>query len=346
MKDHRQFRQALGSFPTGVAIITAKGLNGRKAGLTINSFSSVSLTPRLVLWSLDRNSSSFQVCMAADYFAVHILAADQEHLATRFCTSGIDRFAGVDIMQGQGGLPLLGGCAAVFECRTVHRYDGGDHVIFVGEVLDFTQSGCEPLAFHGGRYAAVIKRPDTAQDADSAMGVDLMAFLLRRAYSQLAMPLRYPLQRYGLHDVHRTVLSVMSMGQGRSVDQTSALASLSGHKVQPEHYEELREQRLIELKQEGSETRVYFTPAGMALAIEQATIGQQAEEEALSVFEPQEVILLKHLLQKLIHKTREGLPEGFHKECFWRDNNIWGAPAPKGIAASASVGDITPSHSQ
>ncbi|MDS1139906.1 flavin reductase family protein [Pusillimonas sp. SM2304] len=338
MKDHRQFRQALGSFPTGVAIITAKGLNGRKAGLTINSFSSVSLTPRLVLWSLDRNSSSFPICMEADYFAVHILAADQEHLAARFCTSGIDRFAGVDTMPGQGDLPLLGGCAAVFQCRTVHRYEGGDHVIFVGEVLDFTQSRCEPLAFHGGRYAAVIKRPDTApDDADSAMGVDLMAFLLRRAYSQLAMPLRYPLQRYGLHDVHRTILSVMSMGQGRSVDQTSALVGLSGHQVQPEHYEELRAQQLIELKQEGSEIRLYFTPAGMALAIEQAAIGQQAEEEALSVFEPQEVIVLKRLLQKLIHKTREGLPDGFRKECFWRDNNIWGAPASKGIAAAASV---------
>lgn len=346
MQNHREFRQALGSFPTGVAIITAVDSDGRRVGLTVNSFSSVSLTPPLILWSLDRNSSSFQVCMAATHFAAHVLSVDQEHLAARFGTSGIDRFAGVTLKQGEGGLPLLDECAAIFQCRTVHRYDGGDHVIFVGEVLDFTKSGCESLAFYGGRYATAIKRPDPASNEAAKVGVDLLALLLRRAYSQLAMPLRHPLQRYGLHDVHRTILSLMSMGEGRSVDETSALASLSGHKVQPEHYDELCGQNLIELRQQNGKTCVYFTPAGMALAIEQARIGKEAEEEALSAFEPQEVILLKRLLQKLINKTSEGLPDGFRKECFWRDNNIWGAPAPKSLAASALASDAVQSHSQ
>ena len=346
MEDHRQFRQALGSFPTGVAIITASGQDGRRAGLTVNSFSSVSLRPRLVSWSLDRNSSSFQICMAAEYFAVHILAEDQEHLANRFCTSAIDRFAGVEVTQGQGNLPLLEGCAAIFQCRTVHRYDGGDHVIFVGEVLDFTKSGRESLAFYSGRYAAVSKQPVPLASMDSDVGVDLMAFLLRRAYSQLAMPLRFPLRRYGLHDVHRTVLSVLSMGEGRSTDEMSSLVSLSGHAVQPEHYEELCRQCLVESRKEDGQTRLYFTPAGRALVMEQAMIGKAAEDEALSDFERQEVIWLKYLLKKLIHKTSEGLPSEFRKERFWRQNNIWGAVAPEGVTTSTAVSKAAQSHSR
>src|SRR5690606_11934701 len=137
-------------------------------------FSSVSLSPKLVLWSLDRKSSSLETCMASDHFAVHILAADQEQLADQFCTRGIERFTGVQTTEGRGGLPLIDGCAAVFQCRTVHRYDGGDHIIFVGEVLDYTHGCREPLAFHGGAYAKVVKRSDVSEGAECDMGVDLM----------------------------------------------------------------------------------------------------------------------------------------------------------------------------
>lgn len=337
MNDHRQFRQALGQFPTGVAVITTCEPNGRKVGLTINSFSSVSLSPKLISWSLDRNSSSFQPFTGATHFAVHILAADQVDLANRFCTRGIDRFADVKIREGCGGLPLLDGCSALFECRTVHQYDGGDHIIFIGEVLNYTHADRTPLAFYGGKYSVVIKQPEVVDSADRNMGVDLMTFLLRRAYSQLAMPLRYPLQRYGFHDVHRTVLSILGMGEGRSVDELTTLVSLSGHKLLPEHYQDLCDEGFIELRQEAGETYVYFTSAGMALAIEQTTIGKEAEDDALSVFDQGEVVLLKNLLQKLIHKTSEGLPHGFGKEYFWRDNNIWHAPAPKSTATATRL---------
>ena len=135
--DGKQFRKALGSFTTGVTVVTARGADGKDVGLTANSFNSVSLEPPMVLWSLDKKSSNRQAFMDTDHFAVHILASDQEQISNRFAKSGIDRFADVKVERGHGDVPLLDGCSARFECRTTYRYDGGDHVIFVGEVLSF-----------------------------------------------------------------------------------------------------------------------------------------------------------------------------------------------------------------
>ena len=148
--DSKQFRKALGSFTTGVTVVTTRGVEGEDVGLTANSFNSVSLDPPMVLWSLDRKSSIAAAFMAADHFAVHILASDQEHVSNQFAARGIDRFAGLAVERGHGDIPLLAGCSARFECRTSYRHDGGDHVIFVGEVVAFDSFGRAPLVYHGG----------------------------------------------------------------------------------------------------------------------------------------------------------------------------------------------------
>ena len=156
--DSKQFRKALGSFTTGVTVVTTRGVEGEDVGLTANSFNSVSLDPPMVLWSLDRKSSNAAAFMAAEHFAVHILASDQEHVSNQFAKRGIDRFAGLAVERGHGDVPLLAGCSARFECRTSYRHDGGDHVIFVGEVLAFDSFGRAPLVFHGGNYGLLMKR--------------------------------------------------------------------------------------------------------------------------------------------------------------------------------------------
>ena len=150
--DQTELRSALGSFATGVTIITTRGADGRDYGLTANSFNSVSLDPPLVLWSLNRNSASLAAFMASESFAVHVLAADQQPLSNRFARKGEDKFAGLSLARGLDGAPLLEGCAARFECRSRHRYEGGDHWIFVGEVAAFRHCHKPPLVFHGGRY--------------------------------------------------------------------------------------------------------------------------------------------------------------------------------------------------
>ncbi len=151
--DSQHFRAALGMFATGVTVITARSADGSLVGLTANSFNSVSLAPPLVLWSLARRAGSLPVFTHGSHYAINILAADQKELAQRFATRDIDRFAGLATEEGAGGVPLIPGCAAVFECANRSQYEEGDHVIFVGEVERCTaQPGAQPLIFHGGRY--------------------------------------------------------------------------------------------------------------------------------------------------------------------------------------------------
>ncbi len=156
--DKKQFRQALGAFTTGVTVVTTRGVDGKDYGLTANSFNSVSMDPPMVLWSLSKTSSNNAAFTAADHFAVHILAAEQEAISNQFAKSGADKFAGLPLESGQGEVPLLGGCSARFECKVTHQYDGGDHIIFVGEVLHFDHFAKAPLIFHAGSYGTVLKK--------------------------------------------------------------------------------------------------------------------------------------------------------------------------------------------
>jgi flavin reductase (DIM6/NTAB) family NADH-FMN oxidoreductase RutF len=149
----REFRDALGTFATGVTVVTALAEDGRPIGLTANSFNSVSLHPPLVLWSLSCSASSMDVFAQATHYAINVLAADQVALARQFATKGIDRWAGVAHHGGQTGVPLLDGALATFECRSHSRHPEGDHVVFVGEVLHCQRlRQAPPLLYHGGQF--------------------------------------------------------------------------------------------------------------------------------------------------------------------------------------------------
>ena len=159
MFEPQAFRDALGSFATGVTIVTARDAAGRAFGLTANSFNSVSLDPPMVLWSLSLQSGSLPVFREAACWAVHILAADQQPMSDRFARPGADKFAGLEDRDGPEGAPLIPGCAARFGCTARFEYEGGDHAIFLGEVTDFDRREVEPLIYHGGRYARIMRRP-------------------------------------------------------------------------------------------------------------------------------------------------------------------------------------------
>ena len=167
--DPRTYRDALGQFATGVTIITARDADNRPVGVTANSFNSVSLDPPLVLWSLAKSSRSMPAFEQAIDFNVHILASDQDALSNRFASRSADKFAGLDI--GEDGPPLLDGCTARFRCKTRHSYEGGDHVIFVGEVVGFEHDEKPPLLFHNGDYADKkrrIAKPDNIISVDAS----------------------------------------------------------------------------------------------------------------------------------------------------------------------------------
>ncbi|MGE4336096.1 MAG: flavin reductase family protein [Pigmentiphaga sp.] len=164
--DSRELRDVLGQFITGVTIVTTVDTNGKPQGLTANSFSSVSLDPPLVLWSQSRAAPSHRAFSSCEHFAIHILANDQIQLSNRFAQSG-DKFAGLPLTKGIGGVPLLDGCAARLECRHVTNHPGGDHLVFIGHIERIQKDSRPPLAFGGGRYLAVL--PHDAQAAVSRL---------------------------------------------------------------------------------------------------------------------------------------------------------------------------------
>ena len=151
--DARDFRSALGGFPTGVCLVTTLAPDGRRAGLTANSFSSVSLDPPMVLWSLARTASSAPVFRDAEHFVINVLAAGDEALSSHFARPGDDKFAKYSDRFAGG---VLKGAAATFECHSRHRYYGGDHIIVIGVVERYAyDAGRAPLVFHRGGYFAV-----------------------------------------------------------------------------------------------------------------------------------------------------------------------------------------------
>lgn len=152
MTDGRELRRALGRFATGVTIVTTRAPDGRCEGLTANSFSSVSLDPPLVLWSLDRRAPSLPGFEAAEHFVVHVLASHQQALSGRFATPAADKFAALPTRDGLGGCPLLADCLARFECSVHQRVLAGDHVVFIGRVERMFHRDGEPLVFCAGQY--------------------------------------------------------------------------------------------------------------------------------------------------------------------------------------------------
>lgn len=154
--DPRELRHALGRFATGVCVVTTRTNTGLSAGLTVNSFSAVSLSPPLVAWCLGRKAPSMPTFAQATHFAVHVLAQDQHALALHFSQPAEDKFASVrDAFEpGIADLPVLRDALARFECHKTAMVDGGDHVIFIGRVERFAYADRAPLLFHSGRFQA------------------------------------------------------------------------------------------------------------------------------------------------------------------------------------------------
>jgi 3-hydroxy-9,10-secoandrosta-1,3,5(10)-triene-9,17-dione monooxygenase reductase component len=145
-------RQVLGAFVTGVTVVTTRTAAGDPVGITVNSFNAVSLSPPLVLWSLSLRAASFDAFVQSSHFVVNVLGAHQIPLSERFATTGGDKFAGVAWRKGLADMPMLDGTAASFTCRNVQRFPGGDHLIFVGEVVAVEQGACAPLVYANGGY--------------------------------------------------------------------------------------------------------------------------------------------------------------------------------------------------
>jgi flavin reductase (DIM6/NTAB) family NADH-FMN oxidoreductase RutF len=158
MDASRRFRQCLGQFATGVTVVTCRDKDGKACGITANSFSSVSLTPPLILWNIAKVSRSLRAFLDAGHFAINILTREQEALARHFARSDANLFAGIAFTRSTHDVPLLPDTLGAFECRTERTHDCGDHHIIIGEVENFRLAGGEPLIFYSGNYTGLQER--------------------------------------------------------------------------------------------------------------------------------------------------------------------------------------------
>lgn len=152
--DEFRFRQVLGHFASGVTVVTTEHA-GQLYGMTVSSFASLSLNPPLVLICIDKALPTHDALQEAQHFAINILSKQQEHLSRRFATRELDKFQGVAYTLGQLSAPLLDGTLAVIECRLHASYPGGDHTIFVGEVIDAQVGEGVPLLYYRRGYYAL-----------------------------------------------------------------------------------------------------------------------------------------------------------------------------------------------
>ncbi len=150
--DTLELRNALGSFATGVCVITTSD-GCEPMGMTVNSFAAVSLEPALVLWSLQNNSECFPVFENAKKYVVNVLSVEQQDLSNHYASKGKHLLAAEHYRVGKSGMPILRQCVSSFECNIWARHPSGDHVVLLGEVTDMeTNPNKEPLLFSSGQY--------------------------------------------------------------------------------------------------------------------------------------------------------------------------------------------------
>jgi len=149
------FRRACSKYATGVTITTLIGTDGAPHGLTVNSFTSVSVVPPMVLVCIDYASNILPHFRAATHYGVNVLSEEQQDLSNRFAQRGLDRFEGVAWEKGETGVPLLPGSLTHFECKIQNVVEAGDHAIFIAEVVNMTTADGKSLLYFDGGYRKV-----------------------------------------------------------------------------------------------------------------------------------------------------------------------------------------------
>lgn len=300
--DARDFRRALSQFPTGVTVITTLDKEGQPIGVTASSFNSVSIEPALILWSIDKGAYSLDAFEKGSHFTVNVLGRDQVDVSNRFASRGEDKFAGIHYAEGKGGSPVLENTAACFECQTWAVYEGGDHLILVGEVLDYRYDDSKlPLVFTRGSYAVSSQHPVASGAAGSGAAgefvSDYILYLLREAYNRFSADLYPRLQQEGgVNPEEWRLLATLSDGNSQAL---SAVAPLV---MQPEVALRqtagwLADRGLIDMM---ADDQLRLTQAGAALTDKLLDLARCHEAEVLGTLEGDQARQLKDGLKAIL----------------------------------------------
>lgn len=306
MDEAKALRTALGAFATGVTVVTAHTAAGEDIGRTANSFSSVSLSPPMVLWSLAKSSSSLAAFRDTHHFAVHVLSSLQSDLSSRFAGKMSDKFVDLDVQRGSGNTPLLRDCTARFECRTVHRYDGGDHIIFVAEVIDYVHNPAPPLVFHGGEYGRLVPHAETrlAVPREDSLVTNDMIYLVSRIFYCIRENAAAERQRLEIDGAAYAVLTTLGHLGAQTRDDLLRIASMRGNHVNAATLDRANDRGWIEMMGD----RVTLTETGRGLMISIVAKLKTAEIEALSPLSADEICVLRQLLSRVALTDTAGWP--------------------------------------
>lgn len=313
--DPKDFRNALSMFATGVTIVTARGEDGEAVGTTVNSFNSVSLDPPLVLWSLAKNARSLPVYEQAEFWNVHILANDQEALSNKFARMGEDKFAGIALDAGVSNAPLLPGCSARFQCKTAFQYEGGDHIILVGEVIAYDRSPTPPLLYLSGSYALATKKsgtisteavasdPDVGANSPALFSEDLLGYLLGRADYQFMSAVRPEMEARQLSEKDFFALSLLSVREQLPPEEIAEHTAYTGASVDEAVLDSLVARNYVHknlgvygMTKQGRDAMLHVIAAAKA---QEADLGEKIGEL--------EITALRNLLKRTIAQTDPGL---------------------------------------
>lgn len=305
----REFRRALGNFATGVTVVTAIGPDGERVGVTASSFNSVSMNPPLILWSQDKSSRSINVFEQSDHFIVNVLSADQVGISNTFAQQGADKFKDVPFRDGLGGAPVLGGCAARFQCRKTFTYEGGDHLIFVGEVVDFDESGRSALLFHKGRYSVSEPHPVTEKPEGghkpSGFVADYLDYLLSQAAAAFQSEFENVLRREGLERNNFRVLCTLSdHDKGIGAGELSIIDLLPSEELDDRLKLMIGEGWVVAATAIDGSNLYSLTAAGRDKIVPVLAAAKAHEAEVLGDLSMQDARQLKEMLKNLIRWMR------------------------------------------
>jgi flavin reductase (DIM6/NTAB) family NADH-FMN oxidoreductase RutF/DNA-binding MarR family transcriptional regulator len=299
-EDSRGFRQCLGQFSTGVTVVTAEH-GGARVGVTANSFSSLSLDPPLILWSINRTSRAFAVFSEAAHFAVNILAEDQVQVSQRFASKEDDKFATVDWYPGHDGAPLIRGAAARIECTTETLHEGGDHLLIVGRVTRFEREERRSLIFSQGRYSIgldhPVLRPDAATTEAKSVPADAtLGALVFKAHLVSSRSFDAGRAALGLSIGEGRVLYVLSEHDALPLDALVKFSNLPAQTIE-DALADLAEKGAVERRADGT---IGLTAQGRNLRAVVRERSLAREAEMLRNIAPDHLAIAKDVLARFI----------------------------------------------
>lgn len=299
-----EFRDALGSFATGVTIITARGADGAPVGMTASSFNSVSMDPPLILWSVAKTARSAASFRKAERFTVHVLAVDQTDLSNRFARQGGDKFAGIPYQDDVSGVPILDGVSARYDCKTWAVYEGGDHWIIVGEVMGMMNSSKPALVFGRGAYS--LSAPLDALSASLRQGSDakneireLFQFQISQIFHTLVVQFHDVILQNGLSVEKWRVCSSLYGVDGIPFADLAQEAHLATSELR-RLIDEMTQEGLCSVSGKDLDHVVSETPAGHDIAQRLIALAKKQQDNILSPLSDDEKAKLKSALAKVI----------------------------------------------